>query len=78
MNIGEVAERSGIPPKTIRYYEDIGLLTPPRRENGYRTYREQELHKLPGVAETVDWAHALLRPGCTPTGRFDGDRGADG
>jgi len=26
MNIGEVAERSGIPPKTIRYYEDIGLV----------------------------------------------------
>ncbi|MEO0743678.1 MAG: MerR family DNA-binding transcriptional regulator, partial [Bacteroidota bacterium] len=26
MNIGEVAERSGLPPKTIRYYEDIGLI----------------------------------------------------
>jgi len=30
MNIGEVAERSGIPPKTIRYYEDIGLVRPQR------------------------------------------------
>ncbi len=46
MSIGAVAIQSGLPAKTIRYYEDIGLLTPPRRENGYRTYREQELHKL--------------------------------
>ncbi|MFT6223917.1 MAG: DNA-binding transcriptional MerR regulator, partial [Paracoccaceae bacterium] len=30
MNIGEVAERSGIPPKTIRYYEEIGLVRPQR------------------------------------------------
>ena len=46
MSIGAVAVKSGLPAKTIRYYEDIGLLTPLRRENGYRTYREQELHKL--------------------------------
>ena len=46
MSIGAVAVKSGLPAKTIRYYEDIGLVTPPRRENGYRTYREQELHKL--------------------------------
>ncbi|RWP16483.1 MerR family DNA-binding transcriptional regulator, partial [Mesorhizobium sp.] len=26
MNIGTAAEKSGLPPKTIRYYEDIGLL----------------------------------------------------
>lgn len=46
MNIGEVAERSGIPPKTIRYYEDIGLVRPQRSENGYRSFREADLHKL--------------------------------
>ncbi|MHA3978986.1 Cu(I)-responsive transcriptional regulator [Halovulum sp. GXIMD14794] len=46
MNIGEVAERSGLPPKTIRYYEDIGLVRPLRHENGYRDFREQDLHKL--------------------------------
>lgn len=39
MNIGNIAERCGIPPKTIRYYEDIGLIHPAeRRANGYRTY----------------------------------------
>ncbi len=46
MNIGEVAERSGLPPKTIRYYEDIGLVRPLRHDNGYRAFRESDLHKL--------------------------------
>lgn len=46
MNIGEVADRSGIPPKTIRYYEDIGLICPQRKQNGYREFRETDLHKL--------------------------------
>ena len=46
MNIGEVADRSGIPPKTIRYYEDIGLVRPKRSGNGYRAFHETDLHKL--------------------------------
>ncbi len=46
MNIGEVAEASGLPAKTIRYYEDIGLITPMRAGNGYRSFRESDLHKL--------------------------------
>jgi len=46
MNIGDVAERSGLPAKTIRYYEDIGLVTPQRAANGYRNFRESDLHKL--------------------------------
>lgn len=46
MNIGDVSERSGLPAKTIRYYEDIGLVRPSRSENGYRDFGSQELHKL--------------------------------
>ena len=46
MNIGEVSTKSGLPPKTIRYYEDIGLVTPLRDPNGYRSFRESEMHKL--------------------------------
>ena len=46
MNIGEVAKRSGLPAKTIRYYEDIGLVCPARSDNGYRAFRDTDLHKL--------------------------------
>lgn len=46
MNIGDVARRSGLPAKTIRYYEDIGLIKPARSENGYRSFSDSDLHKL--------------------------------
>lgn len=46
MNISDVAERTGLPPKTIRYYEEIGLVTPARAANGYRTFRDTDAHKL--------------------------------
>ena len=46
MNIGDAAMTSGLPAKTIRYYEDIGLITPDRAENGYRDFSETHIHKL--------------------------------
>lgn len=46
MNIGIVAKRTGLPAKTIRYYEDIGLIHPLRDPNGYRSFRESDYHKL--------------------------------
>ena len=46
MNIGDASERSGLPAKTIRYYEDIGLLKPGRSENGYRDYSTADVHRL--------------------------------
>jgi MerR family copper efflux transcriptional regulator len=46
MNIGTAAEKSGLPPKTIRYYEDIGLLAPDRAGNGYRDYSTADIHRL--------------------------------
>nr|WP_170682189.1 Cu(I)-responsive transcriptional regulator [uncultured Ruegeria sp.] len=46
MNIGDVASQTGLPAKTIRYYEDIGLIRPMRDDNGYRRFREQDVHKL--------------------------------
>jgi MerR family transcriptional regulator, copper efflux regulator len=46
MNIGDVANASGLPAKTIRYYEDIGLVKPLRGANGYRIFRESDVHKL--------------------------------
>lgn len=50
MNIGEVSEAAGLPPKTIRYYEDIGLIAPLRADNGYRMFTDAHLHKLAFIA----------------------------
>lgn len=38
LTIGEVARASGLPPSTLRYYESVGLLPPPRRVNGQRRF----------------------------------------
>lgn len=47
MNIGAVARATGLPPKTIRYYESIGLVTPVERSAGnYRRYGESEVMTL--------------------------------
>lgn len=46
MNIGDVSRLSGLPAKTIRYYEDISLVKPLRSDNGYRRFRDSDLHKL--------------------------------
>jgi len=46
MNIGEAAARTGLPAKTIRYYEDIGLVIADRRANGYRDYSAKQIERL--------------------------------
>ena len=49
--IAEVAQRSGFTPATLRYYEDIGLLTPASRTDaGYRLYDEASLARLRFIA----------------------------
>ena len=50
MNIGEAARRSGLPAKTIRYYEQIGLVAALRRDNDYRDYGDREVHELRFIA----------------------------
>lgn len=46
MNVGQAAEKSGLPAKTIRYYEEIGLIYPARAQNGYRDYSHDDIHRL--------------------------------
>ena len=46
MNIGEIADQIGLPAKTIRYYEEIGLIQPGRDSNGYRVFAQNDAHKL--------------------------------
>lgn len=65
--IGEVARRSGFPVKTIRYYEDRGLLEPAsRNEAGYRLYSDEVLGRLRFIRKakllglTLGEIHGLL------------------
>lgn len=45
--IGEVSKRTGFPPPTIRYYEEVGLLRKPSRaESGYRSYSSKTVDEL--------------------------------
>ena len=66
MNIGEAATTSGVPAKTIRYYEEIGLVRPPRTPNGYRTFGTTEVQALSFVGRaralgfSVEDCRALL------------------
>lgn len=50
MNITRAAEKAGLTAKAVRYYESIGLLSAPRRDNGYRDYGPIEVAKLQFLA----------------------------
>ena len=52
MNIKSVSVATGLPVKTIRYYEDIGLVKPGRDTNGYRAFVETDIHKLTFLARS--------------------------
>ncbi len=47
MNIGQAATKSGLPVKTLRYYEEIGLVAPKRSaDNDYRDYSSDDIEHL--------------------------------
>lgn len=66
MNISDAGRQTGLPAKTIRYYEEIGLVTPLRDVNGYRVFAEADLHKLTflarsrGLGFSIEDCRALL------------------
>ncbi len=64
MRIGQVAESVSLTAKTIRYYEDIGLLPEPDRSaNGYRSYDESACERLRFVkaAQAVGFSLGEIR-----------------
>lgn len=64
MRIGELAEATGVAPKTIRYYESIGLLPDPdRRPSGYRDYDRGDIRRLEFVAKAKALGFSLQEIG---------------
>lgn len=66
MLIAELERRSGLSRDTIRYYERLELITPPRRsDNGYRHYDERTLVELTFItkAQEVGFSLQQIKPG---------------
>lgn len=70
-SIGQVAKLTSLPTKTIRFYEDAGLITPPARaDNTYRLYNLQIIQELQLVKSARDLGLSIseikkLMLGCT-------------
>jgi len=76
MAIGEVAERAGVPPSALRFYEHEGLISSTRTSGGQRRYHREVLRRIAFVRaaqrvgltlEEIKRALASLPDGRTPT-----------
>ncbi len=54
MRISEVTERTGIPTRLLRYYEERELLVPARNSSGYREYSEQDVEISRYIRQLLD------------------------
>ncbi len=55
LRIGEIAERSGVTPRTIRYYEELGLLPRTEREQGkHRVYSDSDVERICALTRLRD------------------------
>ena len=64
LTIGQLAELAGVPRKTIRYYEEVGVLPPPGRSDaGYRLYSDIDVRRVELVrrARALDMGLADMR-----------------
>jgi len=59
MKIGELEARSGASRHTLRYYEQIGLISPLRQTNNYRVYTEQTLQDLDFIQRAQSMGFSL-------------------
>lgn len=76
MRIGELAERAGVTAKTVRFYEDEGLLAEPARTPaGYRDYDPVVLDRLAFIYDAQCAASPCARSGrCSTSGTADSRR----
>ncbi|MFI5235824.1 MAG: MerR family transcriptional regulator [Gemmatimonadales bacterium] len=54
MQVGELAERTGVSVRSIRYYEQAGLLRATRRANGYRDFGDPAVERVRAVRDLLE------------------------
>jgi len=59
MRIGEAAARLGVTARTIKYYEELGLLTPDRSGGNYRDYDEEDLERVERIRDLQQLGYSL-------------------
>lgn len=76
LTVGQLAERSGVAPSALRYYESLGLITSERTSGNQRRYPQSELRRVAFIRsaqrvgltlEEIEEALATLPAGRTPT-----------
>ena len=73
MRVGELAATGGVTAKTVRYYEELGLLAPPRRlANGYREYGPDAVDRLRFVRDAQAAGLTLAEAGSIITMKDEG------
>jgi MerR family redox-sensitive transcriptional activator SoxR len=77
LTIGQLADRVGLNPSAIRYYERVGVMPTPEREGGQRRYGEDAIRRLEVLAVakragfSLDEARVLLRSADAGTPAFE-------
>lgn len=63
MKIGELARLSGVSERSLRYYEEQGLLSPARSVAGHRTYEPRDVERVAGIQEmfAAGFCSAVIR-----------------
>lgn len=59
MRIGETAARLGVTPRTIKYYEELGLLTPDRAGGNYRDYDAEDIERVERIRNMQQLGYSL-------------------
>jgi len=60
IRVGEVAERLGVSPRTVKYYEELGLVEPGERSaGGFRLYGGREIERLKRILQMKSLGYSL-------------------
>jgi hypothetical protein len=67
ITVRDAAARLGVTPRTLKYYEELGIVVPVRSEGGYRLYEQADLDKLARVLRMRSLGFSLRssRPCCS-------------